>query len=104
MQLVVLCAEKPTHDLLRRVAAELPVQLANISKEHQYTVTVDSAEGAVIVTDGQITVKVSLTSPLLREQNQHGESGVTGEANLRSWPLRERGRPTRENGYSFFLF
>lgn len=76
MQLVVLCAEKPTQGLLRRVATELPIQLANISKEHSYTVTVDSEQGAVIVTDGQITVKVSLTSPLLRDQNQHGKLAV----------------------------
>lgn len=75
VQLVVLCAEKPTQGLLRRVATELPLQLANISKEHSYTVSVDKGEGAVVVTDGQITVKVSLTSPLLREQNQHGKSG-----------------------------
>lgn len=78
MQLVVLCAEKPTQGLLQRVAAELPIQLAKISTEHSYTVHVEKNEGAVVVSDGQITVKVSLTSPLLREQHQHGKLGVAG--------------------------
>lgn len=78
MQLVVLCAEKPTQGLLQRVATELPIQLAKISSEHAYTVHVEREEGAVVVSDGQITVKVSLTSPLLREQHQHGKIGVEG--------------------------
>lgn len=108
VQLVVLCAEKPTQGLLRRVAAELPVQLANISTEHAYSVSVDKDEGAVIVTDGQITVKVSLTSPLLREQNQqHGKR--FGWRWLVDYIYicckRARfGAPARENGLSFFLF
>lgn len=102
VQLVVLCAEKPTQSLLRRVANELPVQLAKISTEHSYTVTVEENEGAVIVTDDQITVKVSLTSPVLREQHQHGkilewvgemeDSEGNGESRVAG------------NGYSFFLF
>lgn len=71
VQLVVLCADKPTQALLKRVVTELPVQLKNVSEEHSYTVST-SAEGAALVTDGQITVKVSLTSPLVREQQQQG--------------------------------
>lgn len=73
VQLVVLCADKPTQMLLKCVAAELPRQLATISEEHSYTVCMEVHEAAVIVSDGQITVKVSLTSPLLREQHQHGK-------------------------------
>ena len=68
VQLVVLCAEKPTVSLLKRVATELPVQLKNISEEHIYSITIALDEGSVMVSDGTITVKVSLTSPLLREQ------------------------------------
>lgn len=67
VQLVVLCADKPTATLLKRVAKELPIQLKKVSEEHKYTFEIAPAEGAVLVTDGQITVKVSLTSPLLRE-------------------------------------
>jgi len=67
VELVVLCADKPTHTLLKRVAKELPIQLNNVSEEHKYNVSLAPTEGAVLVTDGTITVKVSLTSPLLRE-------------------------------------
>lgn len=72
VQLVVLCAEKPTTALLNRVADELPVQLKSISEEHQYNVSTDPVEGAVLVSDDIITVKVSLTSPLLREPQTSG--------------------------------
>ncbi|XP_063697221.1 zinc finger RNA-binding protein-like isoform X1 [Culicoides brevitarsis] len=76
VQLVVLCAEKPTTTLLRRVAQELPIQLKTITEEFKYTVTLAVTESAVNVTDGIVTVKVSLTSPLLREQ----EANATAES------------------------
>lgn len=70
----MLCAEKPTVTLLKRVAAELPLQLKQISEEHQYTVTMAPKESAVFVADDTITVKVFLTSPLLRDpQGMHFE-------------------------------
>jgi hypothetical protein len=52
---------------LKRVVNELPLQLKKISEEQKYSVTMAPVEGAVLVSDGAITVKVSLTSPLLRE-------------------------------------
>lgn len=67
VELVVLCADKPTHTLLTRVAKELPIQLNVVSEEHKYNVSLAPTDGAVLVTDGTVTVKVSLTSPLLRE-------------------------------------
>ena len=67
VQLVVLCAEKPTVTVLKRVVNELPIQLKKISEEQKYVVSMAPVEGAVLVSDGNITVKVSLTSPLLRE-------------------------------------
>lgn len=67
VQLVVLCAEKPTSAVLKRVVHELPIQLKKIGEDAKYTVTMAPVEGAVLVSDGVITVKVSLTSPLLRE-------------------------------------
>uniref|UniRef100_A0A182IY82 DZF domain-containing protein n=1 Tax=Anopheles atroparvus TaxID=41427 RepID=A0A182IY82_ANOAO len=69
VQLVMLCEEKPTTSLLKRVATELPIQLKKIAEDHRYTVTMAPVEGAVLVTDGTMTVKISLTSPLLREVN-----------------------------------
>lgn len=67
VQLVVLCAEKPTSAVLKRVVSELPAQLKKIADDAKYTVTMAPVDGAVIVSDGSINVKVSLTSPLLRE-------------------------------------
>lgn len=67
VQLVVLCAEKPTTSLLKRVVTELPIQLKKVTEEQKYTVTMAPVEGAVLVSDGTISVKISLTSPLLRE-------------------------------------
>lgn len=67
VQLVVLCAEKPTTTLLMRVSQELPVQLKAVAADSSYTVKLAPTEGAVTITDDTITVKVSLTSPLLRE-------------------------------------
>uniref|UniRef100_A0A6B2EGK9 Zinc finger RNA-binding protein n=1 Tax=Phlebotomus kandelakii TaxID=1109342 RepID=A0A6B2EGK9_9DIPT len=76
VQLVVLCAEKPTTLLLKRVATELPVQLKKVYEEHSYSVTMAPVEGAVLVSDGQITVKVSLTSPLLREPDMNNATAT----------------------------
>lgn len=67
VQLVVLCAEKPTSVVLKRVFQELPTQLKKIAEDSKYTVQMAPVDGAVMVTDGSISVKVSLTSPLLRE-------------------------------------
>lgn len=67
VHLVVTCADKPTISLLKRVAAELPIQLKKISEEYTYIISMAPAEGAVLVADGYITVKVSLTSPVLRD-------------------------------------
>jgi zinc finger RNA-binding protein len=74
VQLVVLCAEKPTSTMLKRVVTELPIQLKKVSEEHKYTVQMAPVEGAVNVSDGTITVKVSLTSPLLREPQDPNNS------------------------------
>lgn len=67
VQLVVLCAEKPTSAVLKRVVQELPTQLKKISDDANYTVKMAPVEGAVLISDGSISVKVSLTSPLLRD-------------------------------------
>lgn len=72
VQLVVLCAEKPNQLLLKRVAAELPVQLSKVCEDHKYSISMAPLESAVLVSDGTITVKVSLTSPLLRDSPHQG--------------------------------
>lgn len=70
VQLVVLCSEKPTNNLLKRVTAELPIKIKEVNADSIYDVKASDLEGSIFVTDGTITVKVSLTSPLLREQGK----------------------------------
>lgn len=82
VQLVVLCAEKPTSTVLKRVVNELPIQLKKIAEDQKYSVTMAPVEGAVLVSDGAITVKVSLTSPLLREPAGKLKGIVTNHSSL----------------------
>ncbi|XP_064548349.1 zinc finger RNA-binding protein 2 [Drosophila montana] len=69
VELVVLCAEKPTTSLLQRVANVLPDKLKEVAGDLQvnYRVEVNADEAAVIVLDEVVAVKITLTSPLLRE-------------------------------------
>ncbi|EDW70530.1 zinc finger RNA-binding protein isoform X1 [Drosophila virilis] len=69
VELVVLCAEKPTTSLLQRVTNVLPDKLKEVAGDTQvnYRVEVNAEEAAVIVLDEVVAVKITLTSPLLRE-------------------------------------
>lgn len=93
VRLVVLCHDRPTVTLLKRVATDLPTHLAKVKvssfgvsecrvsrgpslyvpivqgpgDEPKYKVELQPAEGAVQVSDGTINVLVSLTSAVMRE-------------------------------------
>uniref|UniRef100_A0A1A9UPF0 DZF domain-containing protein n=1 Tax=Glossina austeni TaxID=7395 RepID=A0A1A9UPF0_GLOAU len=69
VELVVLCSEKPTIALLKRVALELPEKLKEVAGDSpvNYKVEIEIEESAVMVRDDSVSVKISLTSPLLRE-------------------------------------
>lgn len=96
VRLVVLCHDRPTVTLLKRVAADLPAHLAKVkvsaapapsphcpsrphththtppgpqggADEPRYKVELLAAEGAVSVSDGGVAVLVSLTSAVMRE-------------------------------------
>ncbi|XP_055918176.1 zinc finger RNA-binding protein-like [Eupeodes corollae] len=70
VQLVVLCAEKPKLALLERVASELTIQLKLLSTGNKtYLVSVGIDDGSISVTDGTMTVNISLTTPLFREED-----------------------------------
>ncbi|KAH8380266.1 hypothetical protein KR009_009750 [Drosophila setifemur] len=71
VELVVLCAEKPTAGLLQRVANVLPDKLKEVAGDVpvNYRVEVNSDDAAVIVLDEAVSVKITLTSPLLRDAN-----------------------------------
>lgn len=93
VRLVVLCHDRPTVTLLKRVATDLPVHLAKVKvrpspvgltegrrgptlhapivqgpgDEPKYKVELQPAEGAVQVSDGTVNVLISLTSAVMRE-------------------------------------
>lgn len=70
VQMVVLCAEKPKLALLERVASELTIQLKLLSTGNKtYLVSVGVEDGSISVTDGTMTVHISLTTPLFREED-----------------------------------
>lgn len=72
VELVVLCSEKPTLALLQRVASELPAKLkevaaSNNADDPDYTVEIVVEHSSILVSDEAVSVKICLTSPLLRE-------------------------------------
>lgn len=68
VRLVVLCAEKPTLTLLRKVSELLPAALKQVAFDRTYQVQLAAAEAGLTVTEDELTVQVSLTSPVMREQ------------------------------------
>ncbi|XP_049820489.1 zinc finger RNA-binding protein isoform X3 [Aethina tumida] len=68
VELVVLCADKPTLQLLKKVVDLLPTSLKQVAPENTYTVTLNAAEAGLTVSGDGLTVLVQLTSPVMREQ------------------------------------
>ncbi|XP_046400489.1 zinc finger RNA-binding protein isoform X2 [Ischnura elegans] len=78
VRLVVLCSEKPTKTLLERVADNLPQQLQVVAPDEKYEVKQCVEEASVIVSgikEPRITVTITLTSPVMREQLLHEGAG-----------------------------
>lgn len=70
VQLVVLCADKPTLTLLRRVVELLPAALKQVSPEQTYSVTLNAADAGLTVSGDGLEVTASLTSPVMRDQGK----------------------------------
>ncbi|XP_052101013.1 zinc finger RNA-binding protein-like [Mytilus californianus] len=85
VNLVVLCAEKPTRTLLERVADNLPKQIAacltEMKSEEKFEVRRCVEEAAIVVTsDAEIKASctITLTSPVMRETaTPEGETSAT---------------------------
>ncbi|XP_014251856.1 zinc finger RNA-binding protein [Cimex lectularius] len=88
VDLVVLCGEIPTKQLLTEVYNVLSAQLKVVAPEENYTISLEMADASITVgttTDLNITVTITLTSPILREmlmQAADGEGGRVTLANL----------------------
>ncbi|XP_077457313.1 zinc finger RNA-binding protein [Stigmatopora argus] len=71
VNLVLLCLEKPTKSLLSRIVELLPKQLAIVAPE-KYEVKGSLQEAAIILTSStepKMEVTITLTSPVIREEN-----------------------------------
>ncbi|XP_063310030.1 zinc finger RNA-binding protein isoform X2 [Pelobates fuscus] len=80
VSLVLLCAEKPTRTLLTRIAENLPKQLALISSE-KYEVTCSLQEAAIVLNscaEPKMQVTITLTSPVIREENMRDGDVTSG--------------------------
>ncbi|XP_013773479.1 zinc finger RNA-binding protein-like [Limulus polyphemus] len=80
VQLVVMCAEKPTRTLLERVADNLPKQIEELKTKTSYKVKLCVEEAAIMVhakSNPEVTVTVTLTSPMMREAKD--TEGATAE-------------------------
>ncbi|XP_037080189.1 zinc finger RNA-binding protein-like [Pollicipes pollicipes] len=76
VQLVVLCAEKPTRLLLERVANLMPKHLATVTPDEKYVLKLSVENASLIITnqtEPRINVTVTLTSPLMRDGAGDGE-------------------------------
>ncbi|XP_035662853.1 zinc finger RNA-binding protein-like isoform X9 [Branchiostoma floridae] len=75
VQLVVLCAEKPTRTLLERVFDNFPKQLATVTEE-KYEVKLSVEEAAIVASltkeDIRVECTITLTSPVMREGQPEG--------------------------------
>lgn len=79
VELVALCSEKPTLELLHRVAKELPAKLkevtaSNNTNDSEYTVELAVEHSSILVSDEAVSVRICLTSPLLRDSQDASNS------------------------------
>ncbi|XP_014112462.1 PREDICTED: zinc finger RNA-binding protein isoform X1 [Pseudopodoces humilis] len=80
VNLVLLCAEKPSKTLLSRIAESLPKQLAVISPE-KYDIKCAIPEAAIILNscvEPKMQVTITLTSPVIREENMRDGDVTSG--------------------------
>uniref|UniRef100_G3TLT7 Zinc finger RNA binding protein 2 n=1 Tax=Loxodonta africana TaxID=9785 RepID=G3TLT7_LOXAF len=82
VHLTLLCSEKPTHALLRKIAEQLPRQLLVVT-EDRYDVSSDTEANIVISScqEPRMQVTVSVTSPLMRQDPSTDQEGAE-----EAWP------------------
>ncbi|KAF7669550.1 hypothetical protein LDENG_00155590 [Lucifuga dentata] len=75
LELVLLCRDKPTQTLLDTVCQNLPTQTQKLTEE-KYEVTSSLADAAILVkttAEPKLTLKITLTSPAMREEEDEEE-------------------------------
>ncbi|XP_042360185.1 interleukin enhancer-binding factor 3 homolog isoform X1 [Plectropomus leopardus] len=77
LELVLLCKDKPTISLLKKVSENLVSQLKVIT-EDKYLVTQNIREASIVIKNTKeppLTLTIHLTSPLVREEMERAASG-----------------------------
>uniref|UniRef100_A0A8C9W3N0 Zinc finger RNA-binding protein n=1 Tax=Scleropages formosus TaxID=113540 RepID=A0A8C9W3N0_SCLFO len=80
VSLVLLCSEKPTKSLLNSIAEHLPKQLMLVTPE-KYDVKASVQDAAIILTscaEPKMEVTITLTSPIMREENTRDGDVTSG--------------------------
>ncbi|XP_066515570.1 zinc finger RNA-binding protein isoform X2 [Hoplias malabaricus] len=80
VNLVLLCSEKPSKSLLSRIVEHLPKQLTLVTPE-KYEVKGSIQEAAIILTscaEPKMQVTITLTSPVIREENPRDGDVTSG--------------------------
>uniref|UniRef100_A0AAY4AYU9 Interleukin enhancer binding factor 3 n=1 Tax=Denticeps clupeoides TaxID=299321 RepID=A0AAY4AYU9_9TELE len=83
LELVLLCKDKPTITLLKKVAENLTVQLKLITEE-KYEVTQCIREATIIIKNAKeppLTLTIHLTSPIVREEAEKQAAGESLSVN-----------------------
>ncbi|XP_061555570.1 interleukin enhancer-binding factor 3 homolog isoform X1 [Phycodurus eques] len=83
LELVLLCKDKPTVTLLKKVADNLVTQLKVVT-EDQYVVSQHLREACIIIKNTKeppLTLTIHLTSPLVREDMEKAAAGETLSVN-----------------------
>ncbi|XP_070706480.1 spermatid perinuclear RNA-binding protein [Pempheris klunzingeri] len=75
LELVLMCRDKPTQTLLDTVCHNLPAQIEKLTEE-KYEVTSSLPDAAILVrttAEPKLTLKITLTSPAMREDEEDEE-------------------------------
>ncbi|XP_039586520.1 spermatid perinuclear RNA-binding protein isoform X2 [Passer montanus] len=92
LELVLMCKEKPTKTLLCIVKDNLPAQIQKLTEE-KYLVEEHVNEAAIVIhntKEPKLTLKVILTSPLIRDEAEKKEGETLSLDDVRpltNWPL-----------------
>nr|XP_020478723.1 interleukin enhancer-binding factor 3 isoform X2 [Monopterus albus] len=83
LELVLLCKDKPTISLLKKVSENLVTQLKLITEE-KYVVSQNIHEASIVIKNTKeppLTLTIHLTSPLVREEVEKAAAGETLSVN-----------------------
>ncbi|EHB05033.1 Spermatid perinuclear RNA-binding protein, partial [Heterocephalus glaber] len=80
LELVLMCKDKPTETLLNTVKENLPIQIQKLTEE-KYQVEQCVDEASIVIRNTKeptLTLKVILTSPLIRDELEKKDGGGPG--------------------------